>query len=107
MFRFAIATLVDATRSLLAFVVLAVAVNGALYVGVHPFSRTYYNPCSPHLLMICIGSHSSRAPWQIPVAVAIGVVGFGLAGVIACWRRGRPERALPIPVEWPVRRIAV
>ena len=103
--RFLIATAVNTTRSLVAFVVLAPPIYLAVYVGGHPFdhSRSDGNPCR---VAGCIRQLvPSQAWWQIPAAVAIGLAGLAVAGVIACWRRKvRPERPLPIPAEWPVRR---
>ena len=104
--RFVIATVVDATRSILATVIALLAIGGAVYIGVHPFGRFAYGcgDTGNSSLVCLILYHPTRLAWQVPVAVVVGLVGLGLAAAVAYWRRARrPERPLPISAEWPVR----
>jgi hypothetical protein len=106
--RLFVSKVADALRSIVVLAVLGVTAIGAWFVGSTPFHRTDYGCGNTRNSLVCLLLfHLTRFAWQIPVAVVIAVVGFGLAAFVASWRRTRrPERALPITAEWPVRRIA-
>jgi len=106
--RLVVATVADALRSILVLAVVGLTIGGAWFIGTNSFNLSSTGCEKGGSLLVCkMVFHGTRAPWQIPVAVAVALAGLGLAAFLASWRRTRrAERRLPMSVEWPVRRIA-
>jgi hypothetical protein len=88
-------------RAPLIIVIAVLTIAGGLFLG---FTQLY-DPgpnaiCSnPALLVAC--PEPSRYAWQIPVAIVIGVVGFGVMGVLTFWRRpSAPAPPRTVPSQW-------
>ena len=101
MVRFFFAAFAYATRSLLATTIAVLAISGAVFLGVYPLSAHPHpsRSCRTNYVPACNYFGSSRDAWQIPVAAAIVVVGVGLAGFLAHWRRP-PQPLPPLPAQW-------
>jgi hypothetical protein len=100
MLPFRIALVAYSTRRILPLAVAVFAIAGALVIAV-PEWNVY--DCGFRAFEVCgFGSESPRFAWQVPLAVLIGVVGLGSAGLIALWnRRLRRTRPLPpLPAGW-------
>ena len=103
MLKFVGRSVFESTRSILALVIAAVTISGALYLGVHPLGHSPSKGCADSgNLLVCIISRGGVLWWQIPVGIAIGVVGLASAGVIGTWRRTRrrPQSELSSPLQW-------
>src|SRR5947209_15587302 len=106
MLRFAVALAGYAIRLILPIIIGLTSLGVALTLGIFPLRGTVSQApdvCTRLWLGgACVLAYQRPYAWQMPVAILIGVVGLGLAALIAFWnvRHPRPRPARPVSRGW-------